>query len=105
MSEIILEIKNGSKKYGTKEVFKNLNMSFEKEKITVIYGPSGCGKSTLLYCLALLKPLNDGQVILDGRKIMEKNITYNEKEVRTKIGIVFQDFFLWDNKKVIDNIV
>jgi polar amino acid transport system ATP-binding protein len=105
MKNIILEIKSANKRFGEKEVFTNLNLSFEKEKITVIYGPSGCGKTTLLHCLALLKPLNDGKIFLEDKKILDKNITFNEKDVRKKIGIVFQDFLLWDNKKILDNLI
>lgn len=105
MNKNILEIRNGTKLFGTKTVFADINISFKYEKVTVIFGPSGCGKTTLLYCLALLKPLDKGSIILDGKKVMEKNISYNEKDVRNKIGIVFQDFFLWDNKNIMNNII
>jgi len=103
-NDIILSIKDSSKSYGKEDVFSNLSLDFESDKATVIYGPSGCGKTTLLKCLALLEPLNGGDIFLKGKKVFSGDTIIDEQLVRDKIGIVFQDFHLWDNKKVLDNL-
>lgn len=100
----ILEVKNLEKTFGNQEVFSGLNFSLEKNKITVLYGKSGIGKTTLLKCLVLLEQPGKGDIEIEGTKSIENGTITNEKIVREKIGMVFQDFYLWDNKKVLDNI-
>ena len=99
-----LSIINATKYYGNQQVFSNLNIEFPNEKVSVVYGPSGCGKTTLLKILVLLEPLSKGSIIYNGVKIASGIKVHNEKLIREKIGIVFQDFYLWENKKVIENI-
>lgn len=100
----ILEVKNLEKTFSNQTVFSGLNFSLEKNKITVLYGKSGIGKTTLLKCLVLLEQPEKGDIEIEGVKSIQGGVIKNEKIVRDKIGIVFQDFYLWDNKKVLDNI-
>ncbi len=104
MKSPVLELKNGLKRYGTYTVFSNLNLLLNEDEITVLCGPSGIGKTTLLKCLALLEPLNDGDITIRGKKVAENGTILDEKTLRKEVGIVFQDFYLWDNKTVINNI-
>ena len=101
---IILEVKNLEKTFGSQKIFSGLNFSLEKNKITVLYGKSGIGKTTLLKCLVLLEQPEKGDIEIEGVKSVQGGFITNEKIVRDKIGMVFQDFYLWDNKKVLDNI-
>ena len=86
----VLEIKNLSVSYGDKLVIKDLSMDIKKYKITAIIGPSGCGKSTLLTTINLLLEENGGQftgqILFNGKDIL----SYEKKDVRRMIGMVFQ---------------
>lgn len=86
----VLEIKNLSVSYGDKLVIKDLSMDIKKNKITAIIGPSGCGKSTLLTTINLLLEENGGQftgqILFNGKDIL----SYEKKDVRRMIGMVFQ---------------
>lgn len=104
MSTSILELKAGAKSYASHRVFSNLDISLEEDQITVLYGPSGIGKTTLLKCLALLEPLDKGQVFVRGKEVAKGTQILDELIVRKEVGIVFQDFYLWDNKTTIKNI-
>jgi ABC-type polar amino acid transport system ATPase subunit len=101
----ILEVKNLEKTFGSQKVFSGLNFFLEKNKITVLFGESGIGKTTLLKCLLLLEQPEDGEIKIEDTKFFEKGVIINEQIIRNKIGMVFQDFYLWDNKKVLDNII
>jgi len=86
----VLEIKNLSVSYGDKLVIKDLSMDIKKNKITAVIGPSGCGKSTLLTTINLLLEENGGQftgqILFNGKDIL----SYEKKDVRRMIGMVFQ---------------
>lgn len=104
MSTPVLELKNGRKSYGANNIFSNLNISLEEDQITVLYGPSGIGKTTLLKCLALLEPLDKGNIYVRGKQVVSEGQVFDEATVRKEVGMVFQDFYLWDNKTVLGNI-
>ncbi len=93
-----LEIKNLSKTYDTKEAVKNVSFSVEEGEFLSILGPSGCGKTTLLRMLiGLIKP-TEGQIFKDGVEIT------NASPSSRKMGFVFQNYALFENMTVLQNV-
>jgi polar amino acid transport system ATP-binding protein len=103
MAEPILETRNLTKIYGQNVVFKDINLKVTEGETIVIIGPSGTGKSTLLRCLNLLTPANSGQVFLEGQEITR--VGHNEDAVRQRIGMVFQNFLLFNHLTALDNVM
>ncbi len=98
----MLEIKNLKKNYGDKKVLKGINLTVNKGDIIGIIGPSGCGKSTLLRCINLLEKTTEGEIIFEGKSVKDnKHIL----DIRRKIGMVFQQFNLFNHMSVLDNII
>ncbi|MEJ5222920.1 MAG: amino acid ABC transporter ATP-binding protein [Anaerolineales bacterium] len=100
---IILQARNLTKIYGQNVIFKDISLDVHKGETIVIIGPSGTGKSTLLRCLNLLTHVNSGQIFLDGREITAKGT--NEDEVRQQMGMVFQNFLLFNHLTALDNVM
>lgn len=96
--EIILEGKNITKYFNKKEILKDISFPVYKGELMSIIGPSGCGKTTLLRILIGLESLDDGQIILEG-----KDITHEHPSKR-KMGIVFQNYSLFENMDVLENV-
>ncbi len=99
----MIQIKNINKKFGKLEVLKDISLNINKGEIVTILGPSGSGKSTLLRCINLLEEPNKGQIIFKGNDILDKKININE--IRKNIGMVFQNFNLFPNMTILDNII
>ena len=97
----MLEIKSLKKQFGSKKVLNGINLTINKGDIVGIIGPSGCGKSTLLRCINMLEKPESGKIVLEGNNLKKLPLT----EIRKKIGMVFQQFNLFDNMNVIDNII
>ena len=93
----IISIKNLKKNYGSNHVLKDIDID-----IVVIVGSSGSGKSTFLRCLNLLEEPTSGEIIVDGVKITDKKTDLNK--LRREVGMVFQQFNLFPNYSVIENI-
>lgn len=100
--ETLLEIQNVCKNFGSMEVLKNISLKVHKGEVVVLIGPSGCGKSTLLRCINGLEKIQSGKILLDGKVITEGKT--NWREVRQKIGMVFQSYDLFPHMTVIQNI-
>ena len=100
--EVLLELKDLHKSFGNLEVIKGIDLEIDKGDIMVIIGPSGSGKSTVLRCMNLLEKPTSGQIIFEGQDIL-KNLKTIDK-TREKIGMVFQNFNLFPNKTILDNI-
>ena len=100
--EVLLELKDLHKSFGNLEVIKGIDLEIDKGDILVIIGPSGSGKSTVLRCINLLEEPTSGQIIFEGKDIL-KNLRTIDK-TREKIGMVFQNFNLFPNKTILDNI-
>ena len=98
----MLEIKNLKKSFGNKMVLKGINLNVYKGDIIGIIGPSGCGKSTLLRCINYLEKPTSGRIIFKGNTIDEKD---NLEKLRMKVGMVFQQFNLFNNLTIMDNII
>lgn len=95
----MLELKKIRKSYEGIEVLKNINLKIEKGEIVSILGPSGCGKTTLLNLILGLTQVSEGRIIFDG-----EDITQMPMEKRG-FNIVFQDYALFPNLNVYENIV
>lgn len=93
-----IKFENINKFYGTNQVLKEISLDIEKGQFVTLLGPSGCGKSTLLRCLSGLETVNGGRIYLDGEDITEK-----EPKDRN-IGMVFQQYSLFPNMTVEENI-
>ena len=102
MPKPILTIKNLSKKYGENVIFQDLSLTVNEGDTIVIIGPSGTGKSTLLRCVNLLTRPNEGQIWLDDIEITAKGT--DEDQVRQHIGMVFQNFLLFNHLTALDNV-
>lgn len=98
----IISIKNLKKNYGSNHVLKDIDIDIEEGEVIVIVGSSGSGKSTFLRCLNLLEEPTSGEIIVDGVKITDKKTDLNK--LRREVGMVFQQFNLFPNYSVIENI-
>lgn len=98
----MLEIKNLKKSFGRKSVLKGININIKEGEIIGIIGPSGCGKSTLLRSINMLEIPTSGTIIFENNQIDYKS---NLTSIRRKIGMVFQQFNLFKNLTVLENII
>lgn len=99
----ILQVKNLVKKYGDKVVLKGIDLEVKKGKVIAILGPSGCGKSTFLRCLNGLEEVQGGDILLDNESLMGDSTKW--RDVRQRIGMVFQSYDLFPNLSVMENIL
>ena len=99
----LLEVKNLHKKYDKQEVLKGIDTIVKKGDVIAVIGPSGCGKSTFLRSLNLLEIPTDGQILFEGTDLTDKHVNINQ--VREKIGMVFQQFNLFPNMTIRQNIM
>lgn len=98
----MLKIRNLSKSFGTNQVLKNLNLDIQQGEVVSIIGPSGSGKSTLLRCINYLEEPTSGTIEFEGKII--KNDSEQIKDLRNNVGMVFQEFNLFEMKNVLSNI-
>lgn len=101
--ERIIDIQHLNKSYGSNEVLKDINFSVNKGEVVCIIGSSGSGKSTLLRCVNLLEQPNGGEIIYRNENILEDS--HDKQAYRTKLGMVFQQFNLFNNHNVLGNCV
>lgn len=101
MSEKILEVKHLGKAFGSNQVLRDIDFSVSPGDVTCIIGPSGSGKSTLLRCLNMLETPSTGEINYRGTDITSKNV--NVPEYRSKVGMVFQNFNLFNNMTALKN--
>ncbi|NLW44244.1 MAG: amino acid ABC transporter ATP-binding protein [Syntrophomonadaceae bacterium] len=97
----IIEVRHLRKVFGNNEVLKDINFSVSKGEVVCIIGASGSGKSTLLRCLNLLEYPTSGEILFHGVNILEQKMS--NAVYRTKLGMVFQQFNLFNNLSVLDN--
>ena len=102
MSEI-LKVENLHKYFGKLHVLKGVDLTLDKGEVLVVIGPSGSGKSTLLRCINHLEDYQEGRIYFEGELVDPKKTDLNR--LRTKIGMVFQHFYLFPHLKVIDNLI
>lgn len=101
--QVMIEVKNLCKSYGDKQILKNIDVEFHKGDVVAIIGPSGCGKSTFLRQLNLLEKPTSGDILLDGKSILDKKVS--KPTIRARVGMVFQQFNLFKNMTALENIM
>lgn len=101
--EPIIEVKHLKKSFGDLEVLHDIDFTVSKGEVVTIIGASGSGKSTFLRCLNILETPNGGSVMYHGKDILKGEINVNVH--RSKVGMVFQSFNLFNNKSVLENCV
>ena len=102
--EVMIDIKNLTKKFGNNTILKDINGQVKKGQVICIIGPSGAGKSTFLRCLNQLEKPTSGTVSVEGTDLTSLNEKGVQK-IREKMGMVFQNFNLFPNKTVLENVM
>ena len=103
LTETVLSVKGLKKKFGDLEVLRGLDLDVRNGEQIAIIGPSGCGKSTFLRCINCMEDPTDGVIMFEGENLVDMKVDINVH--RQKIGMVFQQFNLFNNKTVIENIM
>ena len=98
----MIEIKNIAKWYGGFQVLKNCTTRVDKGEVVVVCGPSGSGKSTFIKCVNGLEPFQQGEILVDGVSVGAPSTDL--PKLRSRIGMVFQNFELFPHMKVVDNV-
>ena len=98
----MIEMKNVSKWYGAFQVLTNCTTNVDNGEVVVVCGPSGSGKSTLIKCVNALEPFQKGDVIVDGISVADPKT--NLPKLRSRVGMVFQNFELFPHMTVSDNL-
>ncbi len=101
--DLILEIRHLSKTFGTHAVLKDVDFTVSQGDVTSIIGASGSGKSTLLRCINLLETLTTGEILFHGDSVTGGKV--NQSAYRARVGMVFQNFNLFNNLTVLENCI
>ena len=101
--EVLLSVKGLKKNFGNLAVLKGVDLDVHKGEKIVIIGASGCGKSTFLRCINCLEDPSDGEIMFEGENLADMSVDINIH--RQKIGMVFQQFNLFNNYTILDNIM
>ncbi|MEK4426935.1 amino acid ABC transporter ATP-binding protein [Solibacillus sp. FSL K6-1523] len=99
----MIKVENLHKHFGKLEVLKGIDYEIHEKEVVCVIGPSGSGKSTFLRCMNLLEEVTKGAIYIDGVKINDPKTNIND--IRTEVGMVFQQFNLFPHMSVIDNIM
>ncbi len=102
LNNVVVSVKGLTKKFGNNSVLNGIDLDIHNGEQIAIIGPSGCGKSTFLRCLNCMEDPSGGAIIFDGVDIADMSVDINVH--REKIGMVFQQFNLFNNKTVLENI-
>ena len=101
----VLEVKNLKKSFGGLDVLKGVSFSLEEGQVLTIIGSSGSGKTTLLRCLNFLETADEGEILVNGSLLTSSNLTEDQiRENRLHFGLVFQNFNLFPQYTVLQNI-
>jgi len=99
----VIDVIDLKKSFGKNDVLRGIDITINKGDIVCVIGPSGCGKSTFLRCLNCMEDPTGGSIIFNGVDIADQRVDINIH--RRKMGMVFQQFNLFNNKTVLDNIM
>jgi len=102
-SDIVLDIRHISKKLGGRDILTDCSTTVARGEMKVLIGPSGAGKSTLLQCINCLIMPDSGEILLEGKKL-DTSSKASLCAYRAKVGMIFQDFNLFDHLSAIDNV-
>lgn len=105
---MILEVKNIKKDFGKTKVLKGVSFSLERGQVLAIIGSSGSGKTTLLRCLNFLETPDQGEILVNGKRIFAAGETYTDDQIRENrlhFGLVFQNFNLFPQYNVLQNVI
>ena len=100
---MIIEVQDLKKSFGGVDVLKGINCSVDEKQVVCVIGPSGSGKSTFLRCLNKLEKADGGRIVIDGNELTSPDTKITE--VRKEIGMVFQQFNLFPQMTVLENIM
>ena len=103
MSDMILQVNHLSKSFGTHEVLRDIDFTVNRGDVTSIIGASGSGKSTLLRCINLLENPTSGEILYHGENVVRRG--FNAAAYRSRVGMVFQSFNLFNNMTVLENCI
>ena len=103
MGEMILQVNHLSKSFGSHEVLRDIDFTVKKGDVTSIIGASGSGKSTLLRCINLLENPTSGEILYHGENVVRRG--FNAAAYRSRVGMVFQSFNLFNNMTVLENCI
>ena len=103
MSDAILQVNHLSKSFGSHQVLMDIDFTVKKGDVTSIIGASGSGKSTLLRCINLLEIPTSGEILFHGENILSRK--GGAAKYRSKVGMVFQSFNLFNNMTVLENCI
>ena len=103
MNNTILQVQHLSKSFGTHEVLRDIDFAVKKGDVTSIIGASGSGKSTLLRCINLLENPSSGEILYHGENVLTRG--FNVPSYRSRVGMVFQSFNLFNNMTVLENCI
>ena len=101
MGEMILDIRHLSKAFGSHQVLRDVDFAVHKGDVISVIGASGSGKSTLLRCINLLETPNSGEILYRGENVLGGNV--KPHNYRSRVGMVFQSFNLFNNMTVLEN--
>ncbi|WP_342623866.1 amino acid ABC transporter ATP-binding protein [Pseudomonas alkylphenolica] len=99
----LIEFKGFNKFFGEQQVLNNIDLQVRSGEVVVILGPSGCGKSTLLRCLNGLESAHSGYLRLAGEELLAPRTDW--RQVRQRVGMVFQSYHLFGHMSVLDNLL
>lgn len=102
MSDTVLRLENVRKRFGDHEVLAGVDLTVKRHEVVALIGASGSGKSTLLRCINLIEQLDDGRIWLGDLDVSDPRVPVDR--VRSRIGVVFQQFNLFPHLRVIDNV-
>lgn len=101
MTNPVIELKNVTKSFGDHKVLKGVNLKVDSGEVVSVIGASGSGKSTMLRCINLIERPDGGDILFNGESIFGQDV--NIAGYRTKVGMVFQSFNLFENMNVLKN--
>ncbi|MFI8575083.1 amino acid ABC transporter ATP-binding protein [Rossellomorea aquimaris] len=103
VSQEMIKVEKLNKSFGDLHVLKDIDISVKESDVVCLIGASGSGKSTLLRCLNFLELKDNGRVVIEGDEVNQD--THDLNKIRQKVGMVFQHFYLFPHKTVLENVM